>query len=550
MAFVSGCSAYLSFYLWRASAAPSFVVGGVLWLVSGGLLLTNHLVLPNEYEALHGFVSRIALLLAVHGGLEHAGALPWRRRLVSIRYHLAAALLLSGGLATWALSASELLAWPVWSETSGSRYLTERWGGDEDEEMQVEPSDEKLERPRISDTAVEAAHRRARRAKPAPHIMVFSIDNLQADRVGAYGYSKNPTTPNIDRLAREGAIFRRAYTLYPGTRIFMSSMLSGRRIPSMGRHYLPVAFQRESLTRMLKQRDYHTLVKGVFELTAYRDFDPTDYAIDTNLRRATTKEIRKSGTIPHIPLEERFAKIERHLREAAEQEKPAFVWIHLLGPHRFRGGFVGSRDYPFGPSLSDKYDSTIAGTEAWLVRLEELVQQHSLKDGRDVLWVIQSDHGAGMSRASRRESGKTLYEDQVHVPLIMSGAGIQPGVHDFLVDSAVDMSATLLDIVGITPPAAYDGVSLVPLLEGRARPQAFSDRLLPLREGETQGAILGDFKYIGHGKSHSLFDLARDPQERRNLADAQPRELKEIRRRARRELRRQETAFQAARAAD
>lgn len=549
-ALALGFWAYLALFIWRSFHSPSYWVSGVAWLLTLGLLTTSHLVLPNEYEALHALLARLALILAVHGGFEAARAFPSRRRVEKFRLPLSGSLLVFGLFSTWVLSTSEVLAWPIWSETAGSRYLTERWGSGEGEIVESMPSDEKWERPTLGDAVEEAAHRKARRVKRAPHIMVFSIDNLQADRVGAYGYAKNPTTPNIDRLARQGAIFRRAYTLYPGTRIFMCSMLSGRRIPAMGRHYLPEQFQRESLTRMLKQRDYHTLVKGVFELTAYRDFDPTDYAIDTNLHRETVKEIRESKTIPHIPLEKRFALIDEHFREAADQEKPVFLWIHLLGPHRFRGGFVGSEDFSFGSSLSDKYDSTIAGTEAWLAELEALVKEHLSPDGREVLWVIQSDHGAGMTRASRRETGKTLYEDQVRVPLILSGAGIEPGVHDILVDSAVDMSATLLDLVGITPPHGYDGVSLVPYLQGRADAHEFSDRLLPLREGESRGAVLGDFKYIGRGKSHSLFDLARDPRERRNLADTNPKKLKEVRRRALLELKRQETAFAAAKLAD
>lgn len=537
---------YAAFLLYRALCRPSAFLGGLLWLPPLGLIVTNHLVLPNEYEVLHQLLSATALVLSVQGGIELAGALPRRFRRVVAWPYLGAALVLGGTFSTWVFGMSEVLAWPVWSETAGSRYLTARFGTADEEPLDNLTGDQKLEKPVLGNPAENAARRKLRRVKLAPHVMVFSIDNLQADRVGAYGYSKNPTTPNIDRMAEKGALFRRAYTLYPGTRIFMSSMLTGRRIPEMGAHDLPPQYQRESLPRMLKKRDYHTLVMGVFELTAYRKFDPADYAIDTNLRRETQEEIRKSKTIPHTPLEVRFAEIDQHLTEAAEQEKPAFVWIHLLNPHRFRGGFVGSKDFPFGSSLDDKYDSTIAGTDAWLANLEDLVKKHFSEDGREVLWVIQADHGAGMTREAKRETGKSLFEDQVHVPLILSGAGIEPGVHDILVDSAVDMSATILDFAGISPPPAYDGVSLVPYLEGGAFAEDFSDRLVPLRESALRGAVVGNFKYIGQGKSHSLFDLSRDPLERRNLGDKNRPLLRELRRRAQLEAKRQEAALKAA----
>jgi arylsulfatase A-like enzyme len=535
-----------TFFLYRARSRPSFAIGGFAWLACFGLLLANHTILPNEYEVLHGLVSGVALVFAVHGGLEAARKVPERFQRARVTGSLALCLTAFGLSSTWVLRVSDVLAWPVFSESAGSRYLTVRFGASEDEAPEDPSTEKKLEKPKSGNTVENAARRKLRRGKPAPHIMVFSIDNLQADRVGAYGYSKNPTTPNIDRLAREGALFRRAYTHYPGTRIFMSSMLSGRRIPEMGPHYLPPQYQREALPRLLKKRNYHTLVMGVFELTAYRRFNPADYAIDTNLRRETQEEIRKSKTIPHTPLKVRFAEIDEHLAVAKDEEKPAFVWIHLLNPHRFRGSFVGSKDFPFGSSLDDKYDSTIAGTDAWLANLEDLIQKHFSGDGREVLWIIQADHGAGMTRETRRETGKTLFEDQVHVPLILKGAGIEPGVHDILVDSAVDMSATILDFAGISPPPSYDGVSLVPYLEGGATDDDFSDRLIPLREGALRGAVSENFKYIGNGNSHSLFDLSQDPLERHNLADENPSLLRQLRRRAKRELKRQEAAYKAA----
>ncbi len=517
--------------------------GLVAWGLASGLLLLNRLLLPNEYEDLHRFVSWVALVLVAIGSLELAKRARFVSRSKGWKVAMVPALVLAAALGTWTLATSEVLAWPVWSETPGSRYLTHRWGADEEEGGGVElPSDVKLEKPAVGDPRIEADARKARRAARAPHLVVFSIDNLQADRVGAYGYDGNPTTPNIDRIAADGAVFRRAYTLFPGTRVFMSSMLTGRRIFNIGRHDLSEPFKSASLPRMLKARDYHVLVKGVFELTAYQDFNPQDYAIDTNLRRATPKEIKESGTIPHIPLEQRFEKIDRHLAEARKAELPAFVWIHLLGPHRFRGGFVGSRKHEFGGSLSDRYDATIRETEEWLAHLEALVEKHLNDDGREVYWFIQSDHGAGMTRSSGRETGKTLYEDQVHVPLIIKGPGVIPGSYDMLVDSAVDVSATLLDLAGISPPLVYDGVSLVPVLQGRVGADAFAERLIVLNAGGDVGGVYKEYKYLAKGRSTSLFDLSKDRLERKNLADKKTKLVRSLRRRVARELDRQKAA--------
>jgi arylsulfatase A-like enzyme len=394
----------------------------------------------------------------------------------------------------------------------------------------------------LGDPNHEASMREMRRRKPAPHLIVFSIDNVQADRVGAYGYRKNPSTTNIDRLARQGVVFEHAYTLYPGTRVFMTSMLTGRRMPSFKQHQMPQEFQEESLPVMLKRRDYHTLVKGVFELTSSRRFDPDDYEIDTNLRRATAEEIRESGTIPHIPIEERFAQIEEHLREAQELKRPVLIWLHMLQPHRFRGKFVPTKGFDFGKSLDGLYDSAIAGPDALIVRLEKLLEKH-LSDDRETIWVIMSDHGTGMSRGNKQDTGKTLYNDHVHVPLIIKGGGITPGRLPGPIDSAVDISATLLDLAGIEPPPNYDGTSLVPLLERRSNPDVLADRFIALQSGSWRGAIQGRFKLIARKKSHSQYDLKADPQEKKNIADENPALVESMKERMEAEQKRMSQAY-------
>ncbi|MFO7177788.1 MAG: sulfatase-like hydrolase/transferase [Pseudomonadota bacterium] len=75
------------------------------------------------------------------------------------------------------------------------------------------------------------ARRSERARKQPPHIVLFFIDNVQANQVGAYGYEDNPTTPNIDALAKRGALFRRAYSNYPQTRNFASQTITGRSFP-------------------------------------------------------------------------------------------------------------------------------------------------------------------------------------------------------------------------------------------------------------------------------------------------------------------------------
>ena len=232
--------------------------------------IVNLAVLPNEYEPLHRFVSLVALIAAV--GLGHELRPPRvTSRIDRAGPILSAAVVLSlVALAPATLQKSYAVSWFVEGENALSRYLPSLHPHREAEQIVSDDGSAPIGKVTIGTPAREAALREVRAGRKLPHLVVFSIDNVQADRVGAYGYRGNPTTPNIDRIARRGAVFREAYTLYPGTRVFLSSMLTGRRLPPFSVHKMPTDYQLRSLTRLLDEHGYHVLVKGVFELTASR----------------------------------------------------------------------------------------------------------------------------------------------------------------------------------------------------------------------------------------------------------------------------------------
>lgn len=492
---------------WRSGWA---VVGSIWWVLGASALYSSHVYLPNEYEPLHAALGYSAVTGAVLGAGEIVRIGGFRFRLVrpgAIACVLGLTALGSSLLLSW----SNRLAWLVWGEAPGSRYVTARllWNDD----FADDPADGSSQEP----LSTGPWHPRPTQGK-APHIFVFSIDNLQVDHVGAYGYRKRPSTPRIDELAARGALFERAYSYQPQTRVFMTSMLLGRRIPDFGAHDPPAVLQELALTRLLKTSDYHILVKGVFELTRYRKFDPEVYLIDTNIERETPKLIRAANKIPHIPYETRFRIVDRHLQAAGD--KPVFVWLHLLGPHWLRGKFSPSEEFPFGEELTALYDSAIAGTDVWLGRLQEMAAER-LGNDRDVYWIVMSDHGAGLGPA-RREKGKSVLEGHVHVPLIFAGPGVRVGRIDVPVDSALDSAATILDLAGVGVPPSYDGVSLLPLLRDGTGAEELAERVIPLRNRAWTGAVYKHWKYVRYRNVDQLFDLSRDPHETVNLADDQP----------------------------
>jgi arylsulfatase A-like enzyme len=483
--------------LWRAAGFS---------LATLSLLGMNVTFLPNEYEPIHSFLAGWSIVFATLGArhLTHASG---RFRLATLRARAS----LATASSVWCLGSAFILArandyaWLLWGETGTSRYVTARLT------MFAplpEVSLEKLGpiRPHVESDATRSARER-RRQERAPNIVIFSIDGLRTDHVGAYGYEKHPTTPNIDRFAERGVRFERAYSNFPATQNFNTALLLGRFVPSFGSHAAPPDYEQHAITRLLDQRGYHILVKSWFEHSSKNRFNPATYAIDTHVPRSKTKKRMEE------PMEDRLEVIATHLDQARAKDEPAFVWLHLLGTHLVAHDYVPHPDFHFGDSRMDRYDSTIAGSDLWLPHLERLLVERA-SPNRSTIWVICSDHGTKENSGTR-----DLSNGVVQVPLIVVAPGLRPRVEKVPIDVALDLAATVVDWAGIKPPDSYDGVSLVPLLEGnREASIAMRDRVIPLanRTGST-GAVYGRFKYSKRGDAVSLFDLEADPGEKRNL---------------------------------
>jgi arylsulfatase A-like enzyme len=356
----------------------------------------------------------------------------------------------------------------------------------------------------------------------APNIIVVSIDNVQANHVGAYGYTRKPTTPNIDKLAKRGVVFEQAYSYFPRTRNVLSSLLLGRLLPGFAELEAPERFRETAITNLLSQRGYSVLVKGWFDSSG--KFSPKGYGIDTWMRRATSAEQRNARRLPYIHMSERYADMRRHFKAARDQDRPVFSFMHFLKPHRFRKSFSPWKRADFGPSGVDKYDSAIAEADDYLPKIQALAGKY-LDGKRDTIWIVMSDHWTGFHYKKPgykrpHQAGRSTRQYHVHVPFIIAGGPIEPTRSKAVTSVSIDLAATVLDLAGVQIPADYDGVSLVPILEGEASPEAVQSRMIVLRHYDrTFAAVHQKYKLIRKGKSLALFDIEADPNESTNLVD-------------------------------
>jgi glucan phosphoethanolaminetransferase (alkaline phosphatase superfamily) len=497
--------------VWRRGAA---VVCATSLLAVAALQWLSSATLPNEYEPLHQFLAGWSVLFAALTGIELARAwLPARSRERTAAAGGALAGVLWTAISGIVLARSESQAWILWGQTAASRYITQRWTFLSARTTAARP-DGTLTigiKPNL-ETLQTKAWRRKRAAAPVPHIVLFAIDSLRPDHMGTFGYRRHPTTPHIDAMAKQGVVFTRAFSSYPSTANFNSSLLVGRYLPYVKEHRLPRSYQKLALTRLLKNRGYYTLVSSWFEHSAMDEFNPKDYEIDGYVPKPTRQQRLRAKVMPFVPVERDLDHVALHLREARQKNLPVLLWMHLLGAHPLpRGGFSPSKDHPFGDTPSDRYDSAVAGTERWLARVQQMMA--ALDDGRPIIWFIYADHGI---RIQRR--GRDLYRGLVHVPLIAVGPDFRPGRVNHPVDTSLDLAATVVDLTGTAPPDEYDGISLIPLLLKGDAVTGMDSRLIPLTRGnDWRGAVYGRFKLLEHKGSRSLFDMRADPEEKRNV---------------------------------
>jgi arylsulfatase A-like enzyme len=188
------------------------------------------------------------------------------------------------------------------------------------------------------------------------------------------------------------------------------------------------------------------------------------------------------------------------------------------------------------------YDGAIASADAWLPKIQALINS-KLREPQNTYWFVSSDHGTGLNHA-KGMVGKTVYDDHVHVPLMIAGPDIQTQTVSYPTDTALDTSATVLDLAGIAPPDVYDGITLIPLLDGDFRPRGPRPITVSTLSGQF-GVVYGDWKLVWSRGVNSLFDRRTDPLELTSVAAQHPELTQSLHAFARATLGRQQAAATA-----
>jgi arylsulfatase len=354
----------------------------------------------------------------------------------------------------------------------------------------------------------------ALRPQPPLNLIIVSLDDLRADRLGAYGYARD-TTPQIDAFAREGVIFTDAHTQFTSTWHSHRALFSGRYAFRPG--------DRVFLAELFRAQGYRTAaftgggyLNRKFGLDRGFDvyFDEFDYgSLDLILQ----------------PVLEWLGQ---------NRNEPFFLFLHTYGihcpwapPEPYRSLFVGDRVPGFeiadkcGYDYSNKiemtpedydvlsavYDGNLKWADSLLAPLFSHFDAWGLYDR--TLVVLLSDHGEGLGEHGGYVGHGALHEEEIRVPLILRMPGVAPGVVDEPVQ-LVDVAPTALAALGLELPPDLDGVDLEPYLRGR---RSFDGVRPRITQSYDQLAFRVDSRWkllVGNqGKLEALFDLGRAPSE-------------------------------------
>ena len=362
-------------------------------------------------------------------------------------------------------------------------------------------------------------------------VILVSIDTLRADHLGCYGYPL-ATSPSIDRFRRDAVLFEHAIAQAPSTLPSHASLLTSLVPPHHGASFarrtaLPPVLL--TLAEVLRARGWATaaftdggqlaprfgLQQG-FQTYKVLNWDRLHRIL---LRAAHWLDERAGEKFflflhtyePHAPYDAGPEYL-RHFERGYRGSLPPVVSDALLGAINRSERSLTPADLAH---VVHAYDAQIRSVDEAFGHMLVYLRKRGLYER--ALIIVTSDHGEELGeRGGVGVHSHTLFDELLRVPLLIklprgraAGATVRAQVR------SIDIAPTILEALGVPAPAAFEGRSLLALLDGSpARPrESFSarDRVAGF---EVYALRTERWKLFGA----LLFDLAADPEERIDVA--------------------------------
>jgi arylsulfatase A-like enzyme len=404
----------------------------------------------------------------------------------------------------------------------------------------------------------------------APNVVFIVLDTVRADHLSSYGYSRE-TSPNLDRLAKQGVLFEKAFSTSSWTLPSHASLLTGRYPFEHGAETKNFDGRVPTIAEVLSERGYLTACfsANVMLFTRTQGFGKgflhfADYfgtlgskIFRTFYGRHVYRRVLLPSGWEDLPGRKHGPEVTREFLSWVDSNRgrPFFAVLNYfdahdpyLPPQPFRsrfsklpnpGGIINSyvgRDYPkmtpeeFQGEI-DAYDGAIAYVDHAVGLLLQDLEARGLLDNTIVF--ITADHGESLGEHGLLVRASSLYRELIHVPLIVRWPkGVPAGLRIEVPVSNAEIPATILELIGAGQKETFRAPSLVPLW---GNPEVQKEWPYPLSElakmpyegltrapnfhGAIKSLVSPKWHYIVHEKfGEELYDWANDPAQENNLA--------------------------------
>jgi len=410
-----------------------------------------------------------------------------------------------------------------------------------------------------------------------PNIILISLDAVRTDHLSLYGYPLE-TSPNLDKLSKESLVFENSISSAVWTIISHGAIFTGKYASHFDPEHTNKGLNDEetTLAEILRVKGYNTVgfisapwIKAKFGLgqgfVTYKD------RLDFFEHGLTFDKFSIKGAIfTFLPIYKSIIDTDR-FRTAEKTNKfvfkwldenkddPFFMFVHYSEIHdpyvekeEFRKKFTNdTRDFKelkrqfvestnkkrYGnvskdvvSSLIKLYDAAIYNIDYEVGNLLRKLDELGIKN--NTIIIITADHGEEFYEHGYFLHGRTLYQELIHVPLIIYYPKEFKAKRIKEIVSTIDIFPTVLDVLDMEIPDDIDGVSLLPLINNPRnydREYVKSELFgLPGYETEQQIAVFhGDWKLIEVKPEvetipSGLYNLRTDPKEQKNLYDIYP----------------------------
>ena len=394
------------------------------------------------------------------------------------------------------------------------------------------------------------------------NVLLVTLDTTRADYLSCYDSSKGKLSPNLDAIADDAVRFEFAITPAPSTPASHASILSGLwpfqhgvRVIAADAGYR-LAPDTPTLTTVLKEYGWTTAAfLSAFTVSEHYGFDYGFDVFDNGLTQdaSTILEDADDGRRTWVQMKHQRRsdattdKAVAWLRSV--KQRPVFMWVHYWDPHdRMVLPPEETLRRFVNPQMSEDetkraiYRAEVNYMDAQFARLIA-----ALKDGglyEDTIIAIVADHGQGLGQHDWWPH-RLLYQEQLHVPLLMRVPGWPTGKVVPQLVRTVDIYPTILEALGLQPRPGIAGVTLRGLMEGKQEQprMAYTEVLneYDLNSSVTRkrpkdnllyGAMDRTWKLIfryTYPEESELYNLADDRHELNNLFGQKPKQEKRLR---------------------